>query len=114
MIEFHVDAICDEMFKELQVYVEKLHQEHNGHGTNPSVFCNDKSRKTLICLGQDECIFKQYLLKRKVWQSKSGCFCIRPKDLGSRVMVSAFQSCKFGFGFPDFEELKNKVNHYCK
>ena len=29
-------------------------------------------------------------------------------------MVSAFQSHEFGFGFPDFEELKNEVNHDCK
>eukprot|EP00957_Ditylum_brightwellii_P131278 10012591-Ditylum_brightwellii.AAC.1 len=58
MIEFHTDAICDEMFKELQVYVEKLYQKHNGLGANPSVFRKDQSRKILICLGQDECIFK--------------------------------------------------------
>ena len=54
MIEFHVDTICDEMFKELKVYVEKLYQKHNGLGANPSVFQKDKSRKILICLGQDE------------------------------------------------------------
>jgi len=77
MIEFHVDTIIDEMFKELQVYVQKLYEEHNGLGANPSVFRKDKSRKILICLGQDECIFKQYLLHRKAWQSKSGRFRIR-------------------------------------
>eukprot|EP00957_Ditylum_brightwellii_P146270 11137491-Ditylum_brightwellii.AAC.1 len=58
MIEFHVDAICDEIFRELQVYVEKLHQEYNDIGANPSVFHKDKRRKILIYLGQDECIFK--------------------------------------------------------
>jgi hypothetical protein len=114
MIEFHIDSIIDEMFKELQVYVEKLYEEHNGLGANPSVFRKDKSRKILICLGQDECIFKQYLLHRKAWQSKSGRFRIRPKDDGSGVMVSAFQSREFGFGFPAFEQLQNEVNRYRK
>jgi hypothetical protein len=114
MIEFHLDTICDEMFKQLRVYVEKLYEKHNGLGANPSVFRKDKSRKILICLGQDECIFKQYLLHRKAWQSKSGHFCIRPKDDGSGVMVSAFQSREFGFGFPDFEKVKDEVNCYRK
>jgi hypothetical protein len=67
----------------------------------------------LIALGQDECIFKQFLCNGKAWHSKSGKFKLTPKDDGSGLMVSAFVSRPFGFGFPLFDqELLEKVNKF--
>eukprot|EP00957_Ditylum_brightwellii_P172113 13103624-Ditylum_brightwellii.AAC.1 len=40
----------------------------------------------LLSFGQDECIFKQYLMHKKAWQTKDGWFRIRPKDDGNGVM----------------------------
>eukprot|EP00957_Ditylum_brightwellii_P208159 15356119-Ditylum_brightwellii.AAC.2 len=42
MIEFHVDAISENVFSELQPFVCKAEQAENGLGTNPSVFRADK------------------------------------------------------------------------
>jgi hypothetical protein len=54
--------------------------------------------------GHDECIFKQYLLTEKVWTLPTDEKQLVPKEEGQGVMISAFQSRKFGFGMPVMEE----------
>jgi hypothetical protein len=54
--------------------------------------------RPLICFGQDECIFKQFLFTGKAWISHDGQKPVIPKDEGLGVMISAFVSREFGFG----------------
>ena len=114
VIEFHVDAISDDVFDVLHPLINDLECSNDGIGLNQSIFREDKPKKVLLVFGQDECIFKQFLLNNKAWQTKDGRFTCRPKDDGSGLMVSAFQGRSHGFGFPDFEKLKHAVNKYRK
>ena len=69
-----------------------------------------KIRKNiLILLRQDECIFKQFLVNKKAWSVNKN-FYIQPKDDGTGIMVSAFQSHVFGFGIDLSAEDYDKVN----
>ena len=79
----------------------------------------DKSSKPLIIFGQDEAIFKQFLFRKRQWVGPDGQRPLIPKDEGQGVMISAFQSREFGFGFRALtdEELKRvnasrKGKHY--
>ena len=65
MIEFHVDVLNHKCFKELKKFTKSGSLSNHGLDGNTSVFRKDKSRKILISLGQDECIFKQFLLHRR-------------------------------------------------
>jgi len=56
-------------------------------------------RQPLIIFGQDEAIFKQYLMQLKVWLGRGGKQPLRPKDDGQGLMVSAMKCREFGFGF---------------
>jgi hypothetical protein len=49
--------------------------------------------------GQDECIVKQYLFTQKSWNGPNGETALIPKGDGLGVMISAFVSREFGFGF---------------
>jgi hypothetical protein len=67
--------------------------------------------KPLMCFGQDECIFKQFSFTPKAWTAPDGQKAMIPKDEGLEVMISAFVSRGFGFGFyisPDNLEKVNK------
>ena len=55
--------------------------------------------KPLIIFGQDECIFKQYVFKKKAWHGPNGETALVPKDEGQGLMISAFVSRDYGFGF---------------
>ena len=46
--------------------------------------------------GQDEAIFKQFLVSSKAWIGPNGETALVPKDKGLGIMVSLFQCCKFG------------------
>jgi hypothetical protein len=110
MIEFHIDSISDDIFSDLHPVIKQAEEANMGLGAQQSWFRHDKKRKILISIGQDECIFKQNILNKKAWQSSDGRFLLRPKDDGHGIMVSAFTSRCFGFGFPTFENVKDKVN----
>lgn len=56
--------------------------------------------KPIIKIGQDECVFKQYLQNHSQWYLPDGTTAIRPKTDGDGVMISAFTSREFGFGHP--------------
>ena len=81
-----------------------------------SVFRSQKKRNTLISFGQDEAIFKQFIHSSMSWTSDSGRKRLSPKDDGSGLMVSAFQSRELGFGANSVldDELLRKVNKHRK
>ena len=112
MIELHMDTIVDKAFSDIHFLLQNAVDDDGIYGFNQSVFRPDKTKKVLISIGQDECIFKQFLMLKKAWMSKSGRFRVRPKDDGSGMMISAFQSREFSFGFPLFNKYKNKINEF--
>ena len=101
MVEFHVDTI-DLFQKEVDNDPTIL------FGGNLSVRKKDNERP-LISVGQDECIFKQYLLKSKTW-THEGKRVIVPKDEGYGVMISAFMSRELGFGVVISQEQLDEIN----
>lgn len=48
-----------------------------------------EGERPVVCIGQDEATFKQYVFTAKVWQHE-GRKRLLPKDEGLGVMVSAF------------------------
>ena len=54
--------------------------------------------RLVICLGQDEKIFKQNIFAKKMWTHKGKCRLV-PEYKGYGIMISAFQYKKFGFGY---------------
>ena len=68
--------------------------------------------KPLICFGQDECIFKQFLFTGKAWTTPDGQKPIILKDEGLGLMISGIVSQEFGFGMKLSEEDLQKVNDY--
>ncbi len=102
MVELHVDAH------------PSFHEKMNATikcGGNISVRM-PPNNKPLICFGQDECIFKQYLFTGKAWTMPDGQKPIIPKDEGLGVMVSGIVSREFGFGLKVSHEDLQKVNKY--
>ena len=86
-IEFHVDSfVLDPCLKK---YISEAESKPGGVGSFQSHFCSDNNRKICISFGQDECIFKQYLIYRKACIINIK-FRISPKDDGEGIMVSAF------------------------
>jgi len=100
MVEFHVDqhpSFQDGVSNTL-------------YGGNWSVRI-PANAKPLICFGQDECIFKQFFtFTPKAWTAPDGQKSMIPKDEGLGVMISAFVSREFGFGFYISLEDLEKVN----
>ena len=102
-LEFHVDTN------------DFLHKYAHGmykYGGMPSVRRDlEKRLKPLVILGQDECIFNQYLMKPKNWiDTVNGTRPLLPKSQGATLMVSAFQCREFGFGMELDEDQLHKIN----
>jgi len=55
--------------------------------------------KPVIIFGQDESTFNQYAFGNKLWVGSNGERAFLPKHNGMGLMISAFQSREFGFGF---------------
>ena len=70
--------------------------------------------KKIMMWGQDEVIMKQKLLTLLSWNLPDGSKPLDPKDDGCGLMMSAFTSCKLGFGFTVPEEVLKSVNEICK
>ena len=102
MVELHVDA-----HPSFQVKMN----ETTEFGGSLSVR-RPPNTKPLICFGQDECIFKQYIFTGKAWTLPDGQKPIIPKDEGLGVMISAIVSREFGFGMKIPEADLQKVNDY--
>jgi hypothetical protein len=83
--------------------------EEEPFGGNLSVR-RDPISAPLLIFGHDECIFKQYTLRKKSWTGPSGETVLVPKDDGQGIMISMFQSCEFGFGMDITPDLLKEVN----
>ena len=53
----------------------------------------------VICLGQDEAVFKGCIFTKKMWTHK-GKYRLVPKDEEYGIVILAFQSREFGFVYP--------------
>ena len=102
-LEYHVDTIPDFFWKELAASTR--------FGGNLSIRMPPQS-KQLIIFGQDECIFNQFTLCRRYWVNKDGKRAILPKTEGMGIMISAFKSREFGFGFELTTEQLKRVNEF--
>ena len=63
-------------------------------------------------IGQDKCIFKQYLLVKKQWVLPDGTTAGNPKEEDMGIMLSSFCSRDFGYGFKLSVEQLAIVNQY--
>ena len=74
--------------------------------------------KPLMILGQDECIFKQYLFTKGVWVMPDGTRQLIPKEEGHGIMISSLCSRELGYGCllskEDLDAIneKRKNQHY--
>ena len=100
MIEYHVDD-CKYLFE--------IANKTLKFGGNLSKR-RDKSKPPYLVFGQDECIFSQYSFKPMTWVSPDGRRPLLPKSTGISVMLSAFQSREFGFGYNLSKDLLDKIN----
>ena len=101
--EFHVDD-CD--------YLQsRCNNDDTPFGGHLSVRM-PPGTKPLIKFGQDECIFKQYLISTHKWYLHDGTNSVDPKTEGDGVMISAFVSRDFGFGLPLTHQQLQDVNRY--
>ncbi len=66
--------------------------------------------KTVIFVGQDEAIFKQFLYLHKVWVGPNGERALLPKDEGTGLMISTFISREHGFIRQFSPEILAQVN----
>jgi hypothetical protein len=102
MVELHVDSH------------PTFHERMNAttpFGGNLSVRMPPNT-KPLICWGQDECVFKQFLFTGKAWTCGDGQRPVIPKDEGLGAMTSAFVSREFGFGMKLSDKELEMVNAY--
>lgn len=81
MVEYHVDA--SDKFPPLPM------------GGNLSVR-KSANAPTVMFIGQDEAIFKQFLFLSKMWTGPNGERPLLPKDEGAGVMISSFISREYG------------------
>ena len=70
--------------------------------------------KPLILIGQDESIFKQYLLTNSQWALPDGQKALLPKDEGQGIMISAFVSREFGYGHDLTQQQLDQINQFRK
>ena len=88
MYEFHVDDLNNQH--------EKLTNVEFGGFLSVR---KKENERPIIMIGQDECIFKQFLIVRKQWVLPDGTAALNPKDEGMGIMLSSFCSRDFGYGF---------------
>ena len=63
-----------------------------------------------MIIGQDECVFSQFLLSSKMWTGPNSEAPLLPKSEGESCMISAMQSCDFGFGLKVSDEQLSLIN----
>ena len=81
MFEYHVDDI------------QNSHPKIDSLPFGDSLsFRKKEEDKPIIMIGQDECIFKQFLLVKKQWYLPDGTTSVNPKGEGMGIMLSSFCS----------------------
>ncbi len=73
----------------------------------------DPNEKPLLAFSHDECIFWQFIFTGLAWVGVKGEPPFIPKGEGFGIMVSAFQSREFRFGFELTVDDLKVVNEYC-
>ena len=71
---------------------------------------DDPTAKRLVIIGQDECVFMQYLLGTKYWTGPKGERPLLPKSEGDAYMVAAFSGRDIAFGLKLTDEEMAEVN----
>ena len=101
---------CDDGSFLFEVHEDRLHKMGNDNlqrrcdelPRQQSIRSIGNNTKPLIIVGQDECIFYQYMLNLKGWVGTKGERCLDPKTVGEGYMISAFKSRDLGFGHRPF------------
>ena len=88
----------------------KLKQSIHDH----ALFFNFSVRNPLLIFGQDEAIFKQFIMTLKIWLGRGGKQPLRPKDEGIGLMASAFKGRALGFAMKMIEQQLTMVNEFRK
>lgn len=88
---------------------ETRHKLHASMIANGIQF-NRSLRSALIIFGQDEAIYRQFMMNSKLWAGRGGKQTIRPKDPGQGLMISAIKSRAFGWIRELSDEDMVKVN----
>ncbi len=99
MCEFHVDDLPDEL---ISTFPLKM-----------SVRAPPNSLP-LIIIGQDECVFSQFLMSSKIWVGPNKEAPLLPESDGEGYMLSAMQSRDFGFGLTISGEKLALINEQCR
>ena len=63
-------------------------------------------------IGQDESVYKQYLINSKQWNLPDGTTAVNPNYEGHEIMLSSFVSHDFGYGWKLSPEQLLTVNIY--
>ena len=63
-----------------------------------------------LIVGQDKCIFKQYIFSKGVWVLPDGTKQLIPKEEGQGVMLSSFCCRELGYGYPVQGYILGQVN----
>ena len=63
-----------------------------------------------MTIGQDECIFKQYLFTAGYWMMPDGAKQLVSKDEGNGIILSSFTCCELGYGCPVSDDVLDAVN----
>ena len=66
--------------------------------------------KPLMILGQDECIFKQFIFSKGIWVLPDGTKQLIPKEEGQGVMLSSFSCRELGYAYPICGYILSQVN----
>ena len=66
--------------------------------------------KPIMILGQDECIFRQFVFSKGMWTTPDGQKQLLPKDQGQGIMLSSFCCRELGYGFTPTSECFAAVN----
>ena len=66
----------------------------------------------MILIGQDESIFKQFIISPKQWSLPDGTTTTNPKDDGHGIMLSSFVSRDFGYGHDLSQQQLDQINSY--
>lgn len=81
-------------------------------GVNLSVR-KQEDKCPMFSFGLNEFIFHQYIFTTgKAWKGPKGELAAIPKDKGYGIMISAFQSCEFGFTMKFTLKELHIVNQY--
>ena len=105
MVEYHVHRL-------LQLHDIVYKSGEKGHFVGWFSISMKLVEGPVICLGQYEAIFKQYIFTKKMWTHKGKCQ-LFPKDEGYGIIIFDFRYRSFGFVYPLTSPDLQNINTYC-